>query len=67
MRKFQCLLFVSKRSYICYYVIRIIVPLEIESSNIRLKIFAFYIAVVLVYFEMKSITASHEFVNDWKQ
>ena len=67
MRKFQCLLSVSKRSYICYYVIRIIVPLEIESSNIRLKIFAFYIAVVLVYFEMKSITASHEFVNDWKQ
>ena len=28
MRKFQCLLFVLKRSYICYYIICMTVPLE---------------------------------------
>ena len=27
MQKFQCLLFVLKRSYICYYIICIIAPL----------------------------------------
>ena len=27
MRKFQCLLFVLKRSYMCYYIICITVPL----------------------------------------
>ena len=27
MRKFQCLLFVLKRSYICYYIICMTVPL----------------------------------------
>ena len=33
MRKFQCLLFVLKRSYICYYMICMTVPL-IKSSVI---------------------------------
>ena len=28
MRKFQCLLFVLKRSYICYYIICMTVPLR---------------------------------------
>ena len=28
MRKFQCLLFVLKRSYICHYVIYMTVPLS---------------------------------------
>ena len=37
MRKFQCLLFVLKRSYICYYVICMTVPLKVDKilENIR--------------------------------
>ena len=31
MRKFQCLLFVLKRSYICYYIICMTVPLRSEQ------------------------------------
>ena len=31
MRKFQCLLFVMRRSYICYHIICITVPLRISS------------------------------------
>ena len=30
MRKFQCLLFVLKRSYICYYIICMTVPLSFK-------------------------------------
>ena len=31
MRKFQCLLFVLKRSYTCYYIICMIVPLRFNA------------------------------------
>ena len=37
MRKFQCLLFVLKQSYICYYIIHVTVPLiccNIFSSGV---------------------------------
>ena len=33
MRKFQCLLFVLKRTYISYYIICMTVPLIIQSLN----------------------------------
>ena len=31
MLKFQCLLSVLKRSYICYYIIRMAVPLKVNK------------------------------------
>ena len=34
MRKLQCFLFVLKRSYICYYIICMTVPLIMESPTI---------------------------------
>ena len=38
MRKFQCLLFVLKRSYIRYYIIGMTVPLSYESNK-KIKYF----------------------------
>ena len=35
MRKFQCSLFVLKRSYICYYIICMTVPLSKESDEVK--------------------------------
>ena len=35
MRKFQCLLFVLKRSYICYYIICMTVPLSKQSDAVK--------------------------------
>ena len=35
MRKFQCLLFVLKQSYICYYIICMTVPLNLLSFGKR--------------------------------
>ena len=41
MRKFQCLLSVLKRSYICYYVICMTVPLRISSVNVAADLVTF--------------------------
>ena len=38
MRKFQCLLFVLQRLYICYYIICMAVPLSINSGVLGQKI-----------------------------
>ena len=35
MRKFQCSLFVLKRSYICYYIICMTVPLSKQSDAVK--------------------------------
>ena len=45
MRKFQCLLIVLKRSYICYYIIFMTVPLDGEKvlgRKIRMNLFYYY-------------------------
>ena len=41
MRKFKCLLFVLKRSYICYYIIYMIVHLK-KSQHFQSTLFLWY-------------------------
>ena len=38
MQKFQCLLFVMKRSYICHYIICMTVPLICYFCNNQIKL-----------------------------
>ena len=53
MRKFHCLLFVLKRSYICYYIIWMTVPLNFKKNV--------YVFVVFLYLVK---TLSQRYVSD---
>ena len=58
MRKFQCLLFVLKRSHICYYIICTTVPLNLICVLIELTKTGFSQKVI-------DANISKPLVDDW--
>ena len=65
MRKFQCLLFVLKRSFICYYIICMTVPLSIGSKQSRqisyeLIQMTFFEHIVIIKFGIHEIKLSFQ-------
>ena len=52
MQKFQCLLFVFKRSYISYYIICMTVPVILETEEV-LSIFIYVALHTLVPFKTR--------------